>query len=445
MRSKCATRSAPRRRLVGGLAALALLAGCASARPPHPRAVTDVAAVIDGAAAGDPAPLAGALAGALGRVHGAQAALLRARLAALRLDRAGAERALGTYFAAHDTDPRRQAIAWATRGEAAFAAGDYAAAATAIEAWQRLPRAGWHAGEEASMAQTLTIARLLRAQPRQAVIGGTPGTVATSRDRVGLVRATVRVNGVAQDAVLDTGANLPVVAASTAGRLGLRILDGGGSVASVTARQVTTRVAIADRLDIAGVTLAHVVFLVMDDSQLSFPVAGGYRIGAIIGFPVFRALGRVRFDNAGGFAAGRAAGPALDADNLRVSGNDLYVLARVGGFATALHLDTGAGRSGLTSRFAMLHPFVATLPTGSDTLMGAGGGAVARHTAIWRQVGITIGARSLTLPELAIATDAPKGQDEDRLGNIGQDVLGAFGSYTIDFDRMGFALGPPRG
>ena len=274
------------------------------------------------------------------------------------------------------------------------------------------------------MPQELGIASLLAKQPRQAVAGGMPASIPTMRDKAGLVRAAVVISGLTQNAILDTGANLSVMSASAAKRLGLRIRYGAGRIASPSSGQIVTRVAVADRLIIAGVELAHVASLVMDDAQLSFPIVGGYQIDAIVGFPVFRALGRVRFDRAGGFAVGRSAGPALAGDTLRASGNDLYVLADVDKVPVTLHLDTGAASSGLTSLFANRHPqLIVGLVRGSEKIMGIGGNTIVARTAIWRHVGIAVGTASTSLPQITIALDPPAGRKEKRLGAIGQDVL----------------------
>ena len=385
------------------------------------------------------------LAAVQGQVRGAaQIALLKARLAALRLDTRAANRALTEYVAARDPDLRRQAIASTIRANIDFAAGDYARSALSLEAWLRVPEQFRQRGDATGNAETLAVARLLASEPRQSLDGKAFGTTPTLRDRAGLVRASATINGLVQEAVLDTGANLSVVSASTAKRLGLRILDGAATVGNSTNEHLATKVAIADRLTIAGATLSHVAFLVLDDAQLAFPIEGGYRIDAIIGFPVFRALARVRFDRSGGIATGTAAGPSENTDNLRAEGSDLYVLARVNGIQTALHLDTGATTSSLTSRFAKLHAsLVAGLEVASTQVMGAGAKAITRRTAAWKPAAISIGGRTIEFPQIEVSLDPPAGAQERRSGVIGQDVLSGFQSYVVDFDSMSIDLGAP--
>lgn len=59
----------------------------------------------------------------------------------------------------------------------------------------------------------------------------------------------------------------------------------------------------AERLEFAGVTLANVAFLVLDDAQLEMPLPGGYKIDAIVGFPVLRMLDRITFEAGGRLSA----------------------------------------------------------------------------------------------------------------------------------------------
>lgn len=432
-------------RVPTSLASLVLLLAApspAAIAPAQTASAIDAAALIDGAATGDTSALEAALASTR---DPAQAALLRARIAASRLDEAEADRALDAWFASGDADLRRRAIALGLRADVAANAGDYARARTATEQWLALPVAARRGHEGESMEQGLGVAKILEAAPRQRRIGGTPGAIPTTRDKGGLVLGNVTVNGIGQAAVFDTGANLSVASASTAKKLGLRMLDGNASVATSSSAGIPTRLAIADRLTIAGVELANVIFLVLDDSQLTFPVPGGYSIDAIIGFPVFRALGRVRFDRDGGFAAGEAAGPVAARDNLRAAGADLYVRARLDGVGAALHLDTGATHSVLLQRFAKANAARLTgLATGQRRLAGAGGAVVTQPTLHWTAVPFDAGGRRLTLPTIDVVTDLAGMNDADRQGVLGQDVLGRFASYTIDFDTMGFALGEPR-
>ena len=122
------------------------------------------------------------------------------------------------------------------------------------------------------------------------------------------------------------------------------------------------------------------------------------------------------------------------------------MLANVGKVPVTPHLDTGVATSGLTSLFAKRHPqLIAGWACALEKIMGIGGNTIVPQTAIWRDVGIAVGTASTSLPQITIALDPPAGRKEKRLGTIGQDIIGAFASYTLDFDTMGFELGKPTG
>lgn len=164
-------------------------------------------------------------------------------------------------------------------------------------------------------------------------------------DKVGLTRITFSVNGRSQEAVVDTGANLSVLSAAAARRLGVTVLEGGTDVGNGVQGTVPTRVGIAARIEIAGTVMTDVPFLIIEDANLTFPqVPGGYHIPAIIGLPELRALGRVRIEQAGRFVVLPPA--EAGAPNLVASGNDLFAEVSIDGRPVPLHLDTGENQTG---------------------------------------------------------------------------------------------------
>ncbi|HEY0332655.1 MAG TPA: aspartyl protease family protein [Stenotrophomonas sp.] len=372
--------------------------------------------------------------------------LARARLAAARLDETQAI-ALADAFLREPGPGCDQALAQGVIADAAFAAGRYSRAAEAGQARVALLQGCGGAADQIDGAATLAgLADRLAPAPAQRVVAFEPGQATFIRDKVGLPRATVRINGHEQAAVLDTGANLSVVSASTARRLGLREL-GQARVGTSSRTSVATRVAMADRLELSGLVLEHVAFLVLDDAQLEMPVPGGYRIDAIVGFPVFRAMQRVQFGRDGVLRAGGAPAesPAASASvsNLALAGSDLFVQTRVDGIDTPLHLDSGGNQSSLSARFAELHPDrVRALPRNVQRVAGAGG-QTERQVAQWQQVEMTVGDRQLRLPELPVALQDSEDVQVRSQGVLGGDVLNAFDSWTLDFRSMRLELGEP--
>ncbi|WP_066098408.1 retropepsin-like aspartic protease [Xanthomonas massiliensis] len=432
----CSTSPARRGRFA--LVLLALAALPALAAPPSDSAA-QARQRLEAAADGDVAGLVAALPG----LPPPWTTLAQARIAAARLDEDRALALAGTFLAEHGQADCDAALAQSVIADAAFASARYARAATAAQARAtRLARCDGSAEEIEGATMMATLAARLATAPAQRVAGFLPAAVAYARDRAGLPRAQARINGHAQQVVLDTGANLSVVSASTAARLGLRMLGEAG-VGSSSRQQVAVRVAMADRLELAGLALEHVAFLVLDDAQLEMPLPGGYRIEAIVGFPVFRAMRRVRFGHDGRLVPEPGAGDADAPRNLALAGSDLFVDARVGGVAVPLHLDSGAGATSLSPRFAEAHPqLLHGLAESRQRLAGAGG-ATERAVVTWPQVEVEAGGRTTVLPALPVAL---RDSDDVRMrsqGVLGGDVLNAFDAWTLDFEHMRLELGAP--
>lgn len=418
----------------------------AQAAPAHAapaRAAGPVDALIDAAARGETAPLVRAIADPATAPD--LRALLRAALGAGRLDPAVLrDPAVRRLAAGSDPALRRAALGILT--SSAFAQGDYAEAARSGRAFGEALTGAGMAEEASATERTWRLAALLASHGRPGIEGAVrAGSVAARRDKVGLTRIDVTVNGQAQEAVFDTGANLSVLSAATAQRLGVRIEEGAVAVGNGVQTTVATRIGIAPRIEIAGTVLTNVAFLIIDDSALSFPqVPGGYSIPAIIGMPEMRALGRVRVEQAGRFMvqppveAATVAPPA----NLHAGGNDLFVDVDVAGRMLPLHLDTGAAQTGLTALYAAAEPQrVAALQTGQAGFASAGGARI-RRFATWPNAPVAVAGRSLTLPALQIGLPGD-GPEERFNGVLGSDVLRRFESYTLDFRAMRLSLGAP--
>jgi len=370
------------------------------------------------------------------------ASLARARLAATQLDAADTRRLITAYLADGTRSPAERALAWRTLADAYFANGDYQQAADAANAWGKaLTEQGADADKQADALQMAVIAGQLCTAPKQQVDAYAPKPESVTHDKVGLPRLNTVINGKSQEVVLDTGANLSTISLSTAHKLGLRLLDGTASVASASRQAVATRLGVADHLEFAGLSLSHVVFLVLDDDQLSMPVPGGYQIDAILGFPVLRQLQRLEFTSDGQLLPSRSDATASATGNLRMAGSDLYVNVLLDDIPIAMQLDSGAVRSTLSSRFASAHPsLVKELKSKQEHLAGAGG-TRASESATWPHVRVRIGDQETVLPTVTIAlSSAGNVKDPDLLGG---DILQSFDHWTIDFSRMQFEVGKP--
>lgn len=423
--------------LAGLVVSAVLVAAPAAAHaPPLPAAASrpDAALLqaLESAGAGDLSPVERLL--PLLPAGSPERALLEAQSAAALLRDNQVQAALQRYFESGDADPARLQHARRLAAANAFFAGRYAEAAAQASSFLAAS-AALSPPEREGMERLRGIARLLADEPRQRLDSrGSGAPVATARDKVGLIRTRISKGAATEEAVLDTGANLSVASASAARRLGLRMLSGDAAVGNSLGGGVDVQLAIADRLEIAGAVLRNVVFLVMDDAALTFPVPGGYRIDAIVGLPALRALRRLTFGPGETLRLPPLEPRPTAPGNLRMAGSDPFVVARVAGREHPFFFDTGAGGSSLSARFAAEHPDLAGAPAGEVRRAGAGGSSKVRENRIER-VPLRIGDAEALAPALRVRTETTPGEEE-RYGVLGADLFRMFDSVTLDFDHM---------
>ncbi|HTJ64594.1 MAG TPA: aspartyl protease family protein [Alphaproteobacteria bacterium] len=391
---------------------------------------------------GDARPLEAAIPGI---TDPATRALAQARLAASRLDTDAVRVALSDFKQTNDAAPAHRAMADTIATDAYFAAGRYSDVAEAARDWLALPAGADPRHTTQAIAMVGGIANSLATAPKQVLISSRPATVPAVRDRAGLTVAPASVNGTALPVVLDTGANLSTVSASTAARLGLHMVGSPANVGTATRDAVAVRIGVAGKVELAGVTLKNVAFLVLDDAQLQLPLKPAYQIEIILGFPVFRAMGRITFTTAGGFSpdGGAAASPA--APNMHLGGSDLFVDATVNGLPVSLHLDTGATATSLSPAFAKAHPdLFAALPRMNRRIGGAGG-VTEIQVARLEPVDIAIADKHTVLNGIDIELSDGARSSSETQGTLGQDVLRSFAGYTVDFASGRFTPFPAGG
>jgi predicted aspartyl protease len=364
--------------------------------------------------------------------------LAQLEVAASRLDLAAARQYLKEYTQSGDTDRRHLAYAWSAAAGSFFSVGEYREAFEAARHWKTFLSTNSDATAELQDAENLaSIAAPLSKAPRQVIVRKAFKTVPLTTDAVGLSRSSILINGTVTECVLDTGANISTVTVSMASTLGLRLLEAQASVGSATQQTVKTQIGVADSLELAGVSFKNVVFLVVPDDQLQVPVPG-YRLDLIIGFPVFHALGAIRFEGKRGFTP-LAASTDSEGSAMRFAGSDILIRARLNGEATTLQLDTGAAQTALSDVFAKSHRELIKGLNITDAHVAGAGGTVATKVANWNNVNIAIGNREANLATLPIDVDS-LGRSGKYPGVLGSDVLSQFRAFEIDFLHRRFVL-----
>jgi hypothetical protein len=184
----------------------------------------------------------------------------------------------------------------------------------------------------------------------------------------------------------------------------------------------------------------NVAVMVVDDEDMFVPRLG-YRIHGSIGFPVLSALGRITFFANGRFRAELPASAARPAKhNLFLEKLNPIVTVRVGGTEQLFTIDTGATGTFLSAAFYREHKAeFASRPAGELELTGAGGSV--RIPAYQKsELLLSIGGHEIVLRNVPVLTDSPDALERKFYGNLGQDALKRFRSYTFDFKKMTFVV-----
>jgi hypothetical protein len=206
------------------------------------------------------------------------------------------------------------------------------------------------------------------------------------------------------------------------------------------------QVALLPTLAIGGTTLKNVVMMIFDDANLK--IGSGkhaYQINAILGFPVLKAFGTITFLRDGEFEAG-------DVAQRNASGARMYlkllkpiIECGVEGKELPFTLDTGATETELQVQYyERFHGEIGSWKKGSEISSGAGGN-VRRKTYVQPQLDLAVGDKTVTLKRVTILPVKLNNAMDEFYGNLGQDFVAGFESFTLDFSKMTFSLGAPLG
>ena len=291
----------------------------------------------------------------------------------------------------------------------------------------------------------LPLARILSHAPSQTIEWDGPVVLHTKRNPLGSQNLDLSINGVQGAWLLDTGANLSVVSQSFAQRLHLDLLPGVAQTqAGLTGIENPVRVALLPTLQIGGATLHNVVVMVLPDVNLNINLGkGNYQIDGILGYPVFRSLGKITFFHDGTFQAGGtdSNGPGARMFMRRLSP---IVECRVGGKDLPFTFDTGASDTTLLVRYYREFQSESRNWKKKHEKTSGAGGIVTRTVYVRPELNLGVGDQTVVLKNVSIYTESTGAGNDERYGNLGQDVPRDFESFTFDFLKMTFRLGKPR-
>jgi predicted aspartyl protease len=286
--------------------------------------------------------------------------------------------------------------------------------------------------------QTYGFAKLLAHEKPMAVKRRAAGRLAVTRDMAGLARVPVSAGGATVDAIVDTGAGFSTLTESAAKKLGVRLVAGTATVKSTTRDDLPARLGIAAKLKFGDAVLTDVVFIVLPDSALSF-AEGKYTIDAIIGLPVFEALGRLELarEDREWLYYGAKPGAAPEPSNLLLDGVQPIILARAGDANLRLFVDTGANTTDLNSSAGREFPALMTGAVKAKSNLGGAGGVLEDADAMKiPALTLSVGARNFDLKAVTVRSKAIDGHH----GDIGQDLLQQGKRWAFDFNAMSFSV-----
>lgn len=293
-------------------------------------------------------------------------------------------------------------------------------------------------GTDENPQQLLAVAQALARSEPQRVLSLKTCRIALARNRVGLPSAEIAVNGLRQNAILDTGANYSVASESFARESGLHLLEGDVRIRAATGKSVRGRLATADLVQIGECRLADVVFLVLPDRDLSFPGAD-HHIRAIAGFPILSALGTLRIWKSNTAELALAALP-LGRQNLALDGLTPLVEVRFGPSPLHLILDSGAATSSLSAAFSTVFPALMRNSTLRKKQNGGAGGTQELEQRILGRIELSVADTAMTLARIPVAIAREDEAARTYLGVLGNDALLYADGCEFDFETLQLRL-----
>ncbi len=257
-------------------------------------------------------------------------------------------------------------------------------------------------------------------------------TFPMARDKVGLFNIDVTIGDSTENFLFDTGANFSVIIRSLAEKLGLKIIDSDFYVTAATGKQVESDLAVAPELSIGGIILENVVFLVMNDEDLSFPQISYYPNGAI-GFPVIEAMNEIRISKDNRIFVPQIP-VAYSYDNFALDGLMPIVAVEYERDTLRFHLDTGATS---TSMFPLFYKdYRQEIEKNYKKVSfsaGSGGGVVEFGGYILNNISLKIADSFARIDSVNLHTEDIGDEESNFHGNLGQDFIRQFDEMIISF------------
>ncbi len=309
---------------------------------------------------------------------------------------------------------------------------EYRAAADASDLIQNSFLALNDSSEVEMLQNEIKIWRALEDVPVQEIIKTRDVTIPMVKDKVGLFNVDVGFGEITRNLLFDTGANFSVLIRSLAQDLGLKIIEADFYVTAATGKKVKSDIAIAEEINLSGIILKNVFFLVLDDEDLSFPQFDYYINGAI-GFPVIEAMEEIRVSKENQIFVPQ--NPVeYSYNNFALNGLMPILAASYKGDTLLFNFDTGASHTSLYPQF--YRDYKKEIESNFEKgkyKSSSGGGTVEFEGYEITSFELKVADSSTTIDTLRLHIEQIGADDSKFHGNFGQDYIKQFDEMIISF------------
>jgi len=286
--------------------------------------------------------------------------------------------------------------------------------------------------EMKNLQNEVNIWRALKDVPKQEIIRNKDCIIPMERDKMGLFNVDVVFGDSTKNLIFDTGANFSALKRSLVEKLGLTLIEADFYVTAATGLQVNCDIAIADEIEMGGLICKNVVFLVLNDEDLSFPQIDYYINGAI-GFPVIEAFDELRINQENEiFIPKQATEYAFN--NFALDGLMPIIACEYKGDTLSLHFDTGATHTSLFPLFYKDYQEEIQKNYEQETFSsGSAGGTYTFEGYVLNNIHLKVADSEVTLDSLRLHIEDVGSKESNFHGNFGQDYIKQFDEMILSF------------
>lgn len=244
----------------------------------------------------------------------------------------------------------------------------------------------------------------------------------------------VAANNFSVNLIVDTGANFSLIAKSLAEKLGIKYVNADINIGTINTTKVQPQLGVLPEMRIGNVVVNNAVFLVMDDKSLTFP--DGFMLKGVVGLPVFAALREITFKNNGDFFI-PAKPRRTTGEKMCLDGLDILFRASYREQKYTFQLDSGANHSVLYPLFfkQFEDEIKSKYEKVTEKITGVGGSQEV-SAYLMKNIELKLGNKTGKIEKLKIIPQKINEKSEKIYGNIGQDFIRGFKSFTLNFNSM---------